>query len=72
MYFITFSRKIGTKGTELRRSWRRNCSMTSMIQKTSKKSEEMGFLDDIREVNDTAPPLLKRFFSLRPEICLNR
>jgi len=26
------------------------------------RPEEMGFLDDIREVNDTAPPLLKRFF----------
>ena len=31
----------------------------------------MGLLDDIREINDKATSPLKRFFSYRPEICLD-
>jgi cytidylate kinase len=73
MYFITFSRKIGTKGTEIAKIVAKELQYGFYdTEDIEKKAEEMGFLDDIREVNDTAPPLLKRFFSLRPEICLNR
>jgi cytidylate kinase len=73
MYFITFSRKIGTKGTEIAKIVAKELQYDFYdTEDIEKKAEEMGFLDDIREVNDTAPPLLKRFFSLRPEICLNR
>ncbi len=32
----------------------------------------MGFLDDIRKIDSKTPPLLKRVFSCRPEICLDR
>jgi cytidylate kinase len=73
MYFITFSRKMGTKGTEIAKFVAKELQYdfydTGDIEK---KAEEMGFLDDIREVNDTTPHPLKRFFSYRPVICLYR
>jgi cytidylate kinase len=73
MYFITFSRKMGTRGTEIAKivatKLQYNLYDTEDIEN---KAEEMGFLDDIRDVNDKAPAPLKRFFSYRPEICLDR
>lgn len=72
MYFITLSRKMGTNGTEVAKlvakELQYNFYDTEDIEKTA---EKMGFLDDVREVNDKAPPPLKRFFSYRPEICLD-
>jgi cytidylate kinase len=73
MYFITFSRKMGTKGTEIAKLVAKELKYAFYdTEDIEKKAEEMGFLDDIREVNDKAPPTLKRFFSLRPEICVDR
>jgi cytidylate kinase len=73
MYFITFSRKMGTKGTEIAKLVAKELHYAFYdTEDIEKKAEEMGFLDDIREINGKAPPLLKRFFSLRPEICLDR
>jgi cytidylate kinase len=73
MYFITFSRKMGTKGREIAKlvakELRYNFYDTEDIEK---KAKEKGFLDDIREVNGKVPPLWKRCFSDRPEICLSR
>ena len=73
MYFITFSRKMGTKGTEIAKLVAKELQYDFYdTEDIEKKAEEMGFLDDVREVNDKAPPPLKRFFSFRPEICLDR
>ena len=73
MYFITFSRKMGTKGTEIAKLVAKELQYNFYdTEDIEKKAEEMGFLDDIREVNGKAPPPLKRFFSYRPEICLDR
>jgi cytidylate kinase len=72
MYYITFSRKMGTKGTEVAKLVAEKLQYdfydTECIEK---KAAEMGFLDDIREVDGKAPPPLKRLFSCRPEICLD-
>ncbi|HYA13727.1 MAG TPA: cytidylate kinase family protein [Syntrophales bacterium] len=72
MYFITFSRKMGTNGTEIAKLVAKELQYafydTGDIEK---KAEEMGLLDDIRKVNDKAPSPLKRFFSYRSEICLD-
>ena len=73
MYFITFSRKMGTGGTEIAKLVAKELKYAFYdTEDIEKKAEEMGILDDIREVNDKAPPPLKRFFSYRPEICLDR
>ena len=73
MYFITVSRKTGTKGTEIAKLAAKELKYAFYdTEDIEKKAEEMGFLDDIREINGKAPPLLKRVFSCRPEICLDR
>ncbi len=73
MYFITFSRKMGTKGTEIARLVAKELQYAFYdTEDIEKKAEEMGCLDDVREVNDRTPPPLKRFFSYRPEIYLDR
>ncbi len=73
MYFITFSRKMGAKGTEIAKLVAKELQYkfydTEAIECTAR---EMGFLDDIREVDGKAPSFLKRLFSHRPEIFLER
>lgn len=72
MHFITFSRKMGTKGTEIAKLVAKELQYDFYdTEDIETKAKEMGFLDDIREVDDKAPPPLKRFFSYRPEICLD-
>lgn len=73
MYFITFSRKMGTKGTEIAKLVAKELQYDFYdTEDIEKKAAEMGILDDIKDVNDKAPPLLKRYFSYRTEICLDR
>jgi cytidylate kinase len=72
MYFITFSRKMGTGGTEIAKLVAKELKYAFYdTEDIEKKAEEMGFLDDVREVDGKAPHLLKRVFSCRPEICLD-
>ena len=73
MYFITVSRKMGTKGTEIAKLVAKELKYAFYdTEDIEKKAEEMGFLADIREVNGKLPPPLKRFFSYRTEINLDR
>ena len=37
-----------------------------------KAADEMGFLDDVRKLDEKSPSLLEKFFSERPKIYLNR
>jgi cytidylate kinase len=37
-----------------------------------KAADEMGFLDDVKKLNEKGPNLLEKFFSERPKIYLNR
>ena len=72
MHFITFSRQMGTKGTEIARLVAQSLQYRFYdTDDIEQKAAEMGFLDDIREINDKAPPPLKRVFSYRPEINLD-
>ncbi|OPY62672.1 MAG: cytidylate kinase [Syntrophorhabdaceae bacterium PtaU1.Bin034] len=73
MNFITFSRKMGTKGTEVAKIVAKELGYRFHdTEDIERKAQEMGFLDDIRTVDDKAPPPFKRFFSYRPEISLDR
>lgn len=73
MYYVTFSRKMGTRGTEIAKLVAKELQYAFYdTEDIEKAARDMGFLEDIREVNDKAPPPLKRFFSYRPEIGLDR
>jgi cytidylate kinase len=73
MYYVTFSRKMGTQGTEIAKLVAKELQYAFYdTEDIEKAAREMGFLDDIKEVNDKAPPPLKRLFSYRPEIGLDR
>jgi len=64
---------MGTKGTEIAKLVAEELKYAFYdTEDIEKKAEEMGCLDDVREVNGKVPPPLKRFFSIRPEICLDR
>ncbi len=71
MYFITFSRQIGAKGTEIAKlvakELRYNFYDTADIERTAK---ELGFLSEIRKVDDKPPSFFKQIFSRQPEIWL--
>lgn len=73
MYFITFSRKMGTNGSEIARRVAEQLEYhfydTEAIENAA---QEMGFLKDVREVDEKAPSLFLRFFSQKPEVHLDR
>ena len=73
MHFITFSRKMGTNGSEIaRRVAERlgyNFYDTEAIESAA---QEMGFLKDVKEIDEKAPSLFLRFFSKSPEVHLDR
>lgn len=72
MNFITFSRKMGAEGTEIAQRVAKEMKYAFYdTEDIEKKAKEMGFLGDIKEINDKAPPPLKRLFSYRPEISLD-
>ena len=73
MYFITFSRKMGTNGSEIARrvadQLGYNFYDTEAIENAA---QEMGFLKDVKEIDEKAPPLFLRLFSQKPEVHLDR
>jgi len=74
MQFITFSRKMGTRGTEIAKVVAEKLNYhfydTEQIEKAA---EDIGVLDDIRKVDEKAPsPLMKLLFSSKHEIHLDR
>jgi cytidylate kinase len=73
MYFITFTRKMGTSGSEIARRVANELHYsfydTEAIENTAR---EMGFLEDVKEVDEKAPSLFQRLFSHQPEIYLDR
>ena len=73
MHFITFTRKTGTNGSEVAGRVARELGYelygTEAIEDAAR---EMGFLREVRGVDEKAPSLVDRLFSRRPEICLDR
>ena len=74
MYFITFTRKMGTSGSEIARRVANELHYsfydTEAIEKH--RAREMGFVEDVKEVDEKMPSLFERLFSHRPEIYLDR
>src|SRR5512137_399815 len=73
MYVITFTRKMGTNGSEIARRVANELHYgfydTEAIENTAR---EMDFLEDVKEVDEKVPSLFQRLFSHRPEIYLDR
>jgi cytidylate kinase len=64
---------MGARGTEIARlvakELQYNFYDTEAIEN---RARETGILNDVEKVDDKAPPLLKRFFTHRPEVLLDR
>lgn len=73
MHFITFSREMGTNGTEIAKQVASNLGYqfydTEAIEKAAR---EMGFFENVKEIDEKVPPLFQRIFSHRPTIELDR
>src|SRR4030042_6476004 len=73
MYFITISEMIGTNGEKIARKVAEELKYTfSVEEELFKAASEMGFLSDIKKLDEKAPALLERFFSEKPKIYLDR
>ena len=73
MYFITFSRKMGTNGqgiaTRVAEQLGYNLYDTKAIENTAR---EMGFLKDVKEADEKVPSFFERLVSHQPEAHLDR
>ncbi len=73
MYFLTFSRQIGTNGHEIARRVADQLGYslydTEAIENTAR---EMGFLKDVKQADEKVPSLFERLFSYQPEVHLDR
>ena len=73
MYFITLTRKMGTHGSAIARrvadELQYNLYDTEAIENTAR---ELGFLDDVRQIDEKAPSVVQRLFSHQPEVYLDR
>ncbi len=73
MQVITFTRKMGTNGTDIAK--RVANELHAMIYDTEaieNAARDMGFLKDIKEVDEKVPSLFQRLFTHRPEVYLDR
>ena len=73
MYFITISEMIGTNGEKIARKVAEELKYTFYGGKELfEAADGMGFLSDIKKLDEKAPALLERFFSEKPKIYLDR
>jgi cytidylate kinase len=73
MYFITFSRKMGTNGSEIARRVADRLGHSFFdTEAIENVAQEMGFLKDIKEIDEKVPSLFQRLFSQKPEVHLDR
>jgi len=73
MYFITISEMSGTHGEKIAKQVAKKLGYPFYgEEELLKAADEMGFLDDVKKLNEKGPSLLEKFFSERPKIYLNR
>ena len=73
MYFITISEMLGTKGDEIAKKVTKGLNYVYYGEaELLKFAEEMGFLTDVKKVDEKGPHLFERFFSEKPRIYLDR
>jgi len=73
MNFITFSEKMATNGSEIARGVSDQLGYRFYdAEAIESAAQEMGFLQDVKEIDEKVPPLFERLFSYKPEIYLDR
>ena len=73
MNFITFSRKMGSMGSEIARQVANQVNYRFYdTEAIENKAREMGFGEEIREIDEKGPSLFGRLFSVKPTIFLDR
>jgi cytidylate kinase len=73
MKWITVSRKTGTRGSELARRVASQLGYAFYDTKAiNHMAQELGVLGSVREVDERVPPLVRRVFSQRPMVDLER
>lgn len=73
MNFITFSRKMGSMGSEIASQVAEKLNYSLYDTKAiERKALEMGFWEDIKKIDEKGPSFFDRLFSVKPTIFLNR
>jgi cytidylate kinase len=73
MYFITISEMFGTKGDEIAQKVAKGLNYTYYGEaELLKFAGEIGFLTDVKKLDEKGPPLFERFFSEKPKVSLDR
>jgi cytidylate kinase len=73
MYFITISEMIGTNGEKIARKVAEELKYTFYgAEELFEAADRMGFLSDIKKLDEKAPALLEKLFSEKPKIYLDR
>lgn len=73
MYFITISEMLGTNGEKIARQVAAQLNYSFYgEEELLKAAKEMGFLKDVKKMEEKEPALFERFFSEKPKIYLDR
>lgn len=73
MHFITFSRMLGSGGTEIAKRVAEALGYAFVDTETiDNKAREMGLLESVEQADEKAPTFFQRFFSHKPAINLDR
>lgn len=73
MYFITISEMIGSNGEKISRKVAKELNYNFLgEEELLQAASEMGYIEDIKKLDEKSPALLERFFSDKPKIYLNR
>ena len=73
MYFVTFSEMIGTNGKKIASQVASRLNYTFYgEEELAKAAKEMGFLSDIKQLDEKSPAFFERFFSEKPKIHFDR
>jgi hypothetical protein len=69
MYFITISEMAGTRGEEVAKEVAKRLGYTFYgDEELSKTAETMGFLSDVKRLDEKGPGVLEKFFSEKPKV----
>ena len=73
MYFVTISEMSGTNGRKIAQGVAKALNYKFYgEEELLKAAGEMGFLKDIRQLDEKGPPFFERFFSEKPKVYLDR
>jgi cytidylate kinase len=73
MKWITFSRKMGTNGSEIARKVADELGyLFYETEAINRMAQQMGILDSVREADERVPSIFHRLFSLKPTVYFDR